>query len=65
MGYLDEHRIITKTDGNLMDIIRHYCPGIEFTKTGKVFQAKCPFFSEEETRFMYGQLNGVGYAMEG
>lgn len=74
MGYQEEHKIIQKADSHLTDVIRHYCPGIEFTKVGKVSQAKCPFFSEQDTRFYvwpgkccwitYGGIEARGGALQ-
>lgn len=74
MSYINEQKIINRADNNLMDVIRHYCPGIEFTETGKVYQAKCPFFSEEDTRFYvwpakrcwicYGGIEARGGALQ-
>ena len=74
MSYINEQKIINRADNNLMDVIRHYCPGIEFTETGKVYKAKCPFFSEEDTRFYiwpakrcwicYGGIEARGGALQ-
>lgn len=71
---MDEHDIIQKADNRLMDVIRSYLPEMHFQPVGKVQKAKCPFFSEEETRFYvwpekrcwicYGGINERGGALQ-
>ena len=44
-------KIIRLANENLKDLIERLCPGIRFERIGKALKAKCPFFSEGETRF--------------
>lgn len=74
MAYLNEQEIIQKADSRLMDVISACCKGITFISVGKVKQAKCPFFTEEDTRFYvwqakqcwicYGGINERGGALQ-
>lgn len=74
MAYLNEQELIQKADYRLMDVIRAFCKGIEFRQVGKVQQAKCPFFTQQDTRFYvwpakrcwicYGGLEARGGALQ-
>ena len=44
-------KIIRLANENLKGLIERLCPGIRFERIGKALKAKCPFFSEGETRF--------------
>lgn len=48
---LEKSIAVNRANNNLLDTIKMYVPDIVFTKIGKVYQAKCPFKKQKDTRF--------------